>query len=187
MRKRSIFWIAGSFVVLVMIMSNTGICEAPNQRISVQGEEQQKQAKENKKIYDIKPLIKLEEKISSEEKQLKLLKIKAEKKKWEKDIKEIEAQIREMTNKADEQAGSVYQRRKIRSKKRGEGEDADWLSSAYLKMMFKKQNVNYAMISFNNREITVKEGDDFEGYKVGKITTDYVVLKAGKIIERISW
>ena len=172
MRKRSVSGIAGLFVVLAVIVPSIGMCE---------------EVKENKKIYDIKPLIKLEEEISTEEKQLKLLKIKAEKKKWEKDIKEIEAQIREMTNKADEQAGSVYQRRKIRSNKMEDGEDVDWLSRAYLKMMFKKQNINYAMISFNDREIAVKEGDIFEGYKVEKITTDYVVLKAGKIIEKISW
>lgn len=176
MRKKGVFWIAGSFIVLVMIMSNTGLCE-----------EQQQQAEENKKIYNIKPLIKLEEKISNEEKQLKLLEIKAQKKKYEREIREIEAQMQEIESMTEEQAGRVYQGQKIRSRRSKKGEDVDWLSKAYLKMMFKKQNVDYAMILFNDREITVKEGDIFEGYKVEKITTDCVVLKAGKIIERISW
>jgi len=176
MRKRSVFWIAGMFVALAMIMSNTGTCK-----------EQQQQAKENKEIYNIKPLIKLEEKISTEEKQLKLLEIKAQKKKYEREIREIEAQMQEIESMTGEQAGPVYQRQKIRSRRSKEGEDVNWLSKAHLKMMFKKQNVNYAMISFNEREITVKEGDSFEGYKVEKITTDCVVLKAGKITERISW
>ncbi|NQU78680.1 type IV pilus biogenesis protein PilP [Candidatus Woesearchaeota archaeon] len=176
MRKRSVLGIAGLFVALTVIVSmpKTGICE-----------EQQKQAEESKKIYDTKPLIKLEEEISTEEKQLKLLEIKTQKKKCEREIKEIEAQIQEIESMTGEQAGTVYQRRKIKRGK--EGGDVNWLSKAYLKMMFKKQNVNYAMISFNEREITVKEGDSFEGYKVEKITTDCVVLKAGKIIERISW
>jgi len=155
-------------------MPKTGMCE-----------EQQKQVKESKNIYDIKPLIKQEEEIANEEKQLKLLEIKVQKKKCEREIREIEAQMQEIEATAGEQAGSVYQRRKIKRGK--EGEDVNWLSKAYLKMMFKKQNVNYAMISFNERDITVKEGDNFEGYKVEKITTDCVVLKAGKIIERISW
>ena len=174
MRKKGVFWIAGMFIALTVIMSKTGMCE-----------EQQKQVEENKKIYDIKPLIKLEEKISNEEKQLKLLEIKAQKKKYEKEIREIEAQMQEIESMTDEQAGHVYQRQKIRSRRSKEGEDVNWLSKAYLKMMFKKQNVSYAMISFNEREITVKEGDVFEGYKVEKITTDCVVIKAGKFIERI--
>jgi len=174
MRRRSIFWIAGLFVALAVVMPKTGMCE-----------EQQKQVKESKNIYDTKPLIKQEVEISTEEKQLKLLEIKVQKKKCEKEIREIEAQMQEIEATTGEQAGSVYQRRKIKRSK--EGEDVNWLSKAYLKMMFKKQNVNYAMISFNERDITVKEGDSFEGYKVEKITTDCVVLKAGKIIERISW
>ena len=174
MRKRSAFWITGLVIILGMVMPNIGMCE-----------EQQSQVNENKKIYDIKPLIKLEEKISNEDKQLKLLEIKTQKKKYEKEIKEIEAQMQEIEGMTGEQAEAVYQRRKIKRGK--EGEDVNWLSRAYLKMIFKKQNINYATISFNEREITVKEGDGFEGYKVEKITTDCVVLKAGKIIERISW
>jgi len=174
MRKRGFFWIAVIFITLAVIMPKTGMCE-----------EQQKQVKESKNIYDIKPLIKQEEEIANEEKQLKLLEIKVQKKKCEREIREIEAQMQEIEATTGEQAGSVYQRRKIKRSK--EGEDVNWLSKAYLKMMFKKQNVNYAMISFNERDITVKEGDNFEGYKVEKITTDCVVLKAGKITERISW
>ena len=174
MRKREVFWIAGLFIALAVVMPKTGMCE-----------EQQKQVKESKNIYDIKPLIKQEEEIANEEKQLKLLEIKVQKKKCEREIREIEAQMQEIEATTGEQAGSVYQRRKIKRSK--EGEDVNWLSKAYLKMMFKKQNINYAMISFNERDITVKEGDSFEGYKVDKITTDCVVLKAGKIIERISW
>jgi len=174
MRKRGVFWIAGLFIALAVVMPKTGMCE-----------EQQKQVKESKNIYDTKPLIKQEVEISTAEKQLKLLEIKVQKKKCEREIREIEAQMQEIEATAGEQAGSVYQRRKIKRGK--EGEDVNWLSKAYLKMMFKKQNVNYAMISFNERDITVKEGDNFEGYKVDKITTDCVVLKAGKIIERISW
>ena len=174
MRKREVFWIAGLFIALAVVMPKTGMCE-----------EQQKQVKESKNIYDIKPLIKQEEEIANEEKQLKLLEIKVQKKKYEREIREIEAQMQEIESMTGEQAGSVYQRRKIKRSK--EGEDVNWLSKAYLKMMFKKQNVNYAMISFNERDITVKKGDSFEGYKVEKITTDCVVLKAGKIIERISW
>ena len=174
MRKRGVFWIAGLFIALAVVMPKTGMCE-----------EQQKQVKESKNIYDTKPLIKQEVEISTAEKQLKLLEIKVQKKKCEREIREIEAQMQEIESMTGEQAGSVYQRRKIKRSK--EGEDVNWLSKAYLKMMFKKQNVNYAMISFNEREITVKEGDSFEGYKVEKITTDCVVLKAGKIIERISW
>jgi len=174
MRKRGVFWIARLFIALAVVMPKTGMCE-----------EQQKQVKESKNIYDTKPLIKQEVEISAAEKQLKLLEIKVQKKKYEREIREIEAQMQEIEATAGEQAGSVYQRRKIKRGK--EGEDVNWLSKAYLKMMFKKQNVNYAMISFNERDITVKEGDNFEGYKVEKITTDCVVLKAGKIIERISW
>jgi len=175
MRRRSIFWIAGLFVALAVVMPKTGMCE-----------EQQKQVKESKNIYDTKPLIKQEVEISTEEKQLKLLEIKVQKKKCEREIREIEAQIQEIESATGAQ-GPVYQRQKIRSRRSKEGEDVNWLSKACLKMMFKKQNVNYAMISFNERDITVKEGDSFEGYKVEKITTDCVVLKAGKIIERISW
>ena len=174
MRKREVFWIAGLFIALAVVMPKTGMCE-----------EQQKQVKGSKNIYDTKPLIKQEVEISAAEKQLKLLEIKVQKKKYEREIREIEAQMQEIESMTGEQAGSVYQRRKIKRGK--EGEDVNWLSKAYLKMMFKKQNVNYAMISFNERDITVKEGDNFEGYKVEKITTDCVVLKAGKIIERISW
>ena len=174
MRKRGVFWIAGLFIALAVVMPKTGMCE-----------EQQKQVKESKNIYDTKPLIKQEVEISTAEKQLKLLEIKVQKKKCEREIREIEAQMQEIEATTGEQAGSVYQRRKIKRSK--EGEDVNWLSKAYLKMMFKKQNVNYAMISFNERDITVKKGDSFEGYKVEKITTDCVVLKAGKIIERISW
>ena len=174
MRKRGVFWIARLFIALAVVMPKTGMCE-----------EQQKQVKESKNIYDTKPLIKQEVEISTAEKQLKLLEIKVQKKKCEREIREIEAQMQEIESMTGEQAGSVYQRRKIKRSK--EGEDVNWLSKAYLKMMFKKQNVNYAMISFNERDITVKEGDNFEGYKVGKITTDCVMLKAGKIIERISW
>jgi len=174
MRKRGVFWIARLFIALAVVMPKTGMCE-----------EQQKQVKESKNIYDTKPLIKQEVEISTAEKQLKLLEIKVQKKKCEREIREIEAQMQEIEATTGEQAGSVYQRRKIKRSK--EGEDVNWLSKAYLKMMFKKQNVNYAMISFNERDITVKEGDSFEGYKVEKITTDCVVLKAGKIIERISW
>jgi len=174
MRKREVFWIAGLFIALAVVMPKTGMCE-----------EQQKQVKESKNIYDTKPLIKQEVEISTAEKQLKLLEIKVQKKKCEREIREIEAQMQEIESMTGEQAGSVYQRRKIKRSK--EGEDVNWLSKAYLKMMFKKQNVNYAMISFNERDITVKKGDSFEGYKVEKITTDCVVLKAGKIIERISW
>ncbi|MBU0478292.1 type IV pilus biogenesis protein PilP [bacterium] len=176
MRKKGVFWIAGMFVALGMIIPSIGLCE-----------EQQKQAEESKKIYDTKPLIKLEEEISTEEKQLKLLEIKAQKKKYEIEIRGIEAQMQDFESTNGGQAGRVYQRQKIRSSQGKEGEDVNWLSKAYLKMVFKKQNVNYAMISFNDREITVKEGDLFEGYKVEKIATDYVVIKAGKIIERISW
>jgi len=174
MRKRGVFWIARLFIALAVVMPKTGMCE-----------EQQKQVKESKNIYDTKPLIKQEVEISTAEKQLKLLEIKVQKKKCEREIREIEAQMQEIESMTGEQAGSVYQRRKIKRSK--EGEDVNWLSKAYLKMMFKKQNVNYAMISFNERDITVKKGDSFEGYKVEKITTDCVVLKAGKIIERISW